>query len=191
MHSMTPAVAKLRFRITLAFFIVGLLVSGITAFPLLTEMKLLTQWLGIGEATSTAGHTGLNLRILTVKLGLEDTYAKYPWIAYGTDWLAFGHIVIALFFVGPFIRPAESRSVIYTGIAACVLVVPLALICGPLRGIPLYWRLIDCWFGVVGMIPLIYCLRLLRVIHLRNPKIEHCRDRVFPKKSVPFTGVSS
>ena len=169
MHSMTPAAAKLRFRITMAFFIVGLLISGITAFPLLTEMKLLTQWLGIGEATSTAGHTGLNLWILTVKLGLEDTYSKYPWIAYGTDWLAFGHIVIALFFVGPFFRPAESRSVIYTGIVACVLVVPLALICGPIRGIPLYWRLIDGSFGVVGILPLLYCLRLLRYIAPSGP----------------------
>ena len=37
---------------------------------------------------------------------------------------------------------------------ACVLVLPLALVMGPLRGIPLYWRLIDCSFGVVGIIPL-------------------------------------
>ena len=37
----------------------------------------------------------------------------------------------------------------------------LALICGPLRGIPVYWRLIDCSFGVIGIIPLVYCLRLL------------------------------
>jgi hypothetical protein len=38
------------------------------------------------------------------------------------------------------------------GMMACVLVVPLALICGPLRGIPFYWRLIDCSFGVGGII---------------------------------------
>ncbi len=37
---------------------------------------------------------------------------------------------------------------------ACVLVVPLALICGPLRGIPFFWRLIDCSFGILGFIPL-------------------------------------
>lgn len=145
-------------------FIVGLLISGITAFPLLAEMELLTQWLGVEEATSPSGHSGFVYWILTVKLGLEDMYALYPWIAYGTDWLAFGHITIALFFVGPLIRPSGSRSVIYAGIAACLLVMPLAIICGAIRGIPFYWRLIDCSFGIFGIVPLLYCLRLLRRI---------------------------
>ncbi len=166
---MTASAAILRFRITMAVFIVGLLVSGITAFPLLAEMKLLTSWLGLAEATSPAGHTGLDFWILTVKFGLEDMYARYPWIAYGTDWLAFGHITIALFFIGPFFRPVEGRSVVCAGIAACVLVIPLALVCGAVRGIPLYWRLIDCSFGVFGVLPLFYCLRLLRHIAPKPP----------------------
>ncbi len=38
-------------------------------------------------------------------------------------------------------------------------VIPLALICGPIRGIPFYWRLIDCSFGVVGFVPLWVCQR--------------------------------
>ena len=151
----------------MAVFIVGLLVSGITAFPLLAEMRLLASWLGLADATTPVGYSGLNFWILTVKLGLEDMYARYPWIAYGTDWLAFGHIVIALFFIGPFVRPAGSRSVIYAGIAACVLVIPFALICGAVREIPFYWRLIDCAFGVFGLIPLLYCLRLLKHIETK------------------------
>ena len=161
---MSSSVAILRFRIMMLVFIVGLVVSGVTAFPLLAELRLLTSWLGLGGATSPAGHAGLAWWILTVRFGLEDVYARYPWIAYGTDWLAFGHIVIALFFVGALIRPAESRSVIYAGIAACLLVIPLAVICGAIRGIPGYWRLIDCSFGLIGIIPLLYCLRLLRHI---------------------------
>jgi hypothetical protein len=166
---MTASAATLRFRITMAVFIVGLLLSGITAFPLLAEMKLLTSWLGLAEAVSPAGHTGLDFWILTVKFGLEDMYARYPWIAYGTDWLAFGHITIALFFIGPFFRPEEGRPVVYAGIAACVLVIPLALVCGAVRGIPFYWRLIDCSFGVFGVLPLLYCLRLLRHIAPNRP----------------------
>lgn len=165
---MTAAAATIRFRIMMTLFIVGLLVSGITAFPLLTELRMLASWLGLADATSTSGHQGLGYWILTVKLGLEDMYARYPWIAYGTDWLAFGHIVIALFFVGPLLRPKEGRSVIYAGMAACVLVIPLALICGEVRGIPLYWRLIDCSFGVFGIIPLLYCLNLLRYLDTRE-----------------------
>jgi hypothetical protein len=45
---------------------------------------------------------------------------------------------------------------------ACALVIPLALICGPIRGIPFWWRLIDCSFGVIGLVPLWYALRLTR-----------------------------
>jgi hypothetical protein len=161
-ETMTASTAILRFRVALIVFIAGLLLSGITAFPLLAEMRLLTGWLGLGEAISPAGHAGLDFWILTVRFGLEDMHARYPWIAYGTDWLAFGHIMIALFFIGPLIRPAESRANLYAGIAACILVIPLALICGEIRGIPLYWRLIDCSFGVFGILPLLYCLKQLR-----------------------------
>lgn len=163
---MTTATATLRFRISPGFFIVGLLLSGITAFPLLAELRLLTTWLGLGDATSATGQTGLAYWILTVRFGLEEMYVRFPWIAYGTDWLAFGHIAIALFFIEPWRRPAESRPVLRAGIAACILVVPLALICGAVRGIPLYWRLIDCAFGAIGVLPLLYCLRLLRHIRM-------------------------
>ena len=39
------------------------------------------------------------------------------------------------------------------------LVVPWALVFGPLRGIPFFWRLIDCSFGVFGIVPLWLCRR--------------------------------
>jgi hypothetical protein len=161
---MTAAAATRRFRAVLALFIAGLLASGITAFPLLAEMRLLTRWLGVGDAVSAVGHTGLEFWILTVRFGLEDMHARYPWIAYGTDWLAFGHIAIAIFFVGPWLRPAGSGTVLWAGVAACLLVIPLAFVCGGIRGIPVYWQLIDCSFGVFGMVPLLYCLKLLRHI---------------------------
>jgi hypothetical protein len=35
-----------------------------------------------------------------------------------------------------------------------VLVIPMALIFGPIRQIPFFWQLIDCSFGVFGFIPL-------------------------------------
>jgi hypothetical protein len=43
-------------------------------------------------------------------------------------------------------------------------VLPLALIAGPIRGIPFYWRLIDCSFGVIGVLPLLICLHYIRRI---------------------------
>lgn len=153
----------------MCLFIVGLVFSGVTAFPLLTEMKILVRLLHLDSASSATGYSGLAYWILTVRFGLEEMYAKYPWIAYGTDWLAFGHIVIALFFLGPLRRPEESRPVLQVGVAACVAVIPLALICGGIRGIPVYWRIIDCSFGIFGIIPLLYCLRLVRVIERSSP----------------------
>ena len=162
-----------RFRAVMIIFIVGLILSGVTAFPLLFELKILTKMLGVESATSADGHTGLAYWILTVRHGLGDTYAHYPWIAYGTDWLAFGHIIIAMFFIAPLINPLSGRAVIYTGIAACIGVFSLALICGPIRGIPFYWQLIDCSFGAFGILPLLYCLRLIRQIEMeaasKNP----------------------
>lgn len=152
----------IRYRLIMTLFIVGLVLSGVTAFPLLAELRLLTYFFGVGDATSPEGYTGLQHWLLTIRFGLEDTYARYPWNAYGTDWLAFGHIIIALFFIGPWIDPVRNIWVVKVGLAACVLVLPLALICGPSRGIPFYWQLIDCSFGIIGAIPLLYCLRLTR-----------------------------
>jgi hypothetical protein len=45
---------------------------------------------------------------------------------------------------------------------ACVLVVPYALIFGAIREIPMFWRIIDCSFGVFGFLPLWYCRVLAR-----------------------------
>ena len=75
-------------------------------------------------------------------------------MAYGTDWLAFAHIVIAMAFIGPLRDPVKNIWVIEFGMIACVLVIPLAAICGPLRGIPWLWILIDCSFGIFGIMPL-------------------------------------
>lgn len=151
------------YRVAMSLFISGLVISGVTAFPLLLELRLIADFLGISTA-APAETGGFTYWIFTVRHGLEETYLSYPWVAYGTDWLAFGHLVIAAFFVAPLIQPATSRPTLYTGIGSCIAVIPLALICGPIRGIPLYWRLIDCSFSVIGIIPLLYCLKMLRRI---------------------------
>jgi len=139
----------------------GLILSGITAFPLLHELNILCSLLGVSEAQHATGYSGLTWWILRVREGLRATYAQYPFMAYGTDWLAFGHLTIALFFIAPMIDPVRNIAVLYTGLAACVAVIPLALICGPIREIPFYWRLIDCSFGIVGFIPLWIAVKLV------------------------------
>lgn len=163
---MNPEIALQRYRLVLLFFITALVLSGVTAFPLKHELELLASLLGIPADAAPLSLSGLQFWIATVRDSLRAVHASYPWLAYGTDWLAFSHIIIALFFLGPLRDPVPNAWVLKTGLAACAGVLPLALICGPLRGIPFYWRLIDCSFGLFGCLPLLYCLRLTR--HLRD-----------------------
>lgn len=141
-----------RIRFWLWAFVIGLVLSGVTAIPLMWELDILARWVG-------QGNNGLAVWINRVHQGLQETYARYPFMAYGTDWLAFGHLMIAVAFVGPLRDPVRNRWVVTFGMIACVLVVPWALVFGPLRGIPFFWRLIDCSFGIVGIIPLGLCRR--------------------------------
>jgi len=156
-----------RYRLSLGLFIVGLILSGITAFPLLSEMRLLASGLGIANAADYAQLTGLQHWIARVLFALEQNQAQFPFLAYGTDWLAFGHLCIAVFFIRPFFRPLESDWVLKCGLVCCCAVIPTAIIAGEVRGIPLYWRLIDSSFGVLGALPLLYCLLVTR--RLRVP----------------------
>ncbi len=148
----------------------ALVVSGLTAFPLKWELNVLASWMGISADVDPASLTGLRYWIAHVRAGLEQSYSAYPFLAYGTDWLAFAHIVIAVFFVGPLREPTQHDWILVSGIVACLGVIPLALICGLLRGIPPYWRCIDCLFGLFGIVPLIYCLALSRKLKRMNSK---------------------
>jgi hypothetical protein len=144
----------LRIRLLILVFIAGLLISGATAIPLETELRILADWL--------RGESGTAHWVLKVRDALVETYTKYPFIAYGTDWLAFAHFVIAILFIGPLRDPVKNVWVIEFGMIACVLLIPFALIMGGARGIPFGWRLIDCSFGIVGFIPLCLCRRLIQ-----------------------------
>jgi hypothetical protein len=158
------ASALFRYRASLLLFIGGLILAGVTAFPLLHELRLLCNMLGIDEPERYAEYTGLQHWIAFVAHGLEETYARYPFLAYGTDWLAFGHLSIAVFFIRPLWRPLESDWVLQCGLICCAGILPLALIAGSVRGIPFYWQLIDCSFGVFGAVPLLYCLKMSKAM---------------------------
>ena len=136
-------------------FIIGLVLSGITAFPIETELAWLADH-------SSVFPSFFHNWITQVYLAVKTTNQAYPYLAYGTDWLAFGHLVIALNFVGALKDPVKNIWVIQFGMIACVMVLPLAFIAGPIRGIPVYWRLIDCCFGLFGIIPLYIVYRDIR-----------------------------
>lgn len=152
-----------KIRALTAVVIFGLVISGVTAFPLLPELNFIAGFFTNSEGSlDPEEYTGAAHWFLYVRQGLDETYGKYPFMGYGTDWLAFGHIVIALFFIPAFRDPIRYQDVYRVGIWAALLVIPMAFICGPIREIPLYWQLIDCAFGVVALGPLLWILYLIK-----------------------------
>ena len=85
---------------------------------------------------------------------VQNGYGQYPFLAYGTDWLAFGHVAIALAFIDPLRDPVKNIWIIEFGMIACLLVIPWTLIFGAIREIPFFWQLVDMSFGILGFIPL-------------------------------------
>ena len=142
-----------RIRFLLILFILALNAAGLTAIPLQWELALLNQWFGI-DSFLAQGLPGMAEWISRVNDSVQNGYGQYPLLAYGTDWLAFAHIAIAVAFIGPLRDPVKNIWVIEFGMIACVLIIPWTLIFGAIRGIPFFWQLIDMSFGVFGMIPL-------------------------------------
>ena len=156
-----------RIKILTWIFILGLIFGGATAIPLNAEMDFVTKAMGIAAQTAETT-TGLPHWLLKVREGLQDNAAKYPFMAYGTDWLAFGHFAIAVAFIGALRDPVRNKWLFTFGMIACVMIVPYAFIMGGARGIPIYWRLIDCSFGVFGFVPVWLCNKWVREIEARQ-----------------------
>ena len=83
------------------FFVLFLIMSGLTAFPIETELA----WL--------ANHSSFLPQFIQNWLdkiyeSVRSTNEIYPQLSYGTDWLAFAHIVIAVAFIGPLLDPVKN-----------------------------------------------------------------------------------
>jgi hypothetical protein len=155
-------------RAWLVFFVVCLVVSGATAFPLVHELRWADDLL---RALSVGEHLpGLTEWIERVRAGLDEADARYPFLLYGTDWLAFAHLVIAVAFYGPYRDPVRNIWVVEFGMIACAGIVPLALICGPIRQIPFWWSVIDMAFGVFGVIPLYVVRHKIKRLEALTPR---------------------
>ncbi len=148
-------------RLLILFFIVALILSGVTAFPVETELRWLFK-----HPAWVPGFAAQWLK--DVYAALVETNSKYPMLAYGFDWLAFAHIVIAMAFIGPLKDPVKNKWIIDWAILSCFAVFPLAFICGPIRHIPFFHILIDCAFGAIGLIPLFICRKMIKQLEKNN-----------------------
>jgi hypothetical protein len=150
-----------KIRLLIIFFIVSLILSGVTAFPVETELR----WLLLHPSLIP---NFAEKWLQDVYSALLETNTKYPMIAYGFDWLAFAHIVIAMAFIGPYRDPIKNKWIIDWAMLACVAIFPLAFIAAPIRQIPMFHVLIDCSFGVIGLIPLGICRKWITELEKEN-----------------------
>jgi hypothetical protein len=150
-----------KIRLLILLFIIGLIISGLTALPLESELKVMHTVI-----KKSGVDNSLTKWIEHIYLGLHKTNSEFPYISYGTDWLAFVHLIIAIVFIGPLRDPINNIWVIEFGLIACLCIFPFAFVAGAVRGIPLYWQLIDCSFGFIGGLILWRCYRLIKTLTL-------------------------
>lgn len=149
-----------KIRSLLIVFMSLLILSGITAFPLRTEMDLLMAHKNMFPNT-------LAVWIETIYNAIKQTPDV---VLYGTDWLAFAHIIIALFFIPVYINPVRYKANLVVAMIACGAVFILAFVCGPIRGIPFFHQLIDCAFGFIGFFPLWVVYKKVNQLEILNQK---------------------
>lgn len=147
-------------RFHLVLFVIILALSGITAFPIQTEINYMY---------ANLKHFPLEFHEWITRL-YNNMNSTPDVMFYGTDWLAFAHIVISLFFVPVYLDPIKHKANLYVAMAACFMIFPLAFICGPIRNIPFFHQLIDCSFGVIGMLYLYFILKKINKLQVQQIK---------------------
>jgi hypothetical protein len=142
----------------LSFVVFGLLVSGITVWPAVPELKLVVRFLW-GDAEPTGVLHAFVLRVIE---GLQAVQSDYRFLLYAHDWLAFAHIVLAILFAGAIRDPVRNVWIVQCGLIMCALVPILAGVCIPIRGLPWQWFWIDAAFAPASGIPLWIALKEIR-----------------------------
>jgi hypothetical protein len=150
-----------RIKFLLLVFIVVLFLSGLSVLPAEFELRCGLDLTARGSLV----HEWLE----KVYDGYRQVSLENNFLLYGYDWLAFAHFVLAILFIGPYRDPVKNIWVIEFGMIASLLIIPFAMIAGAIRGIPFWWRLVDCSFGVFGFLLLWYCdIQLRKSILLKK-----------------------
>lgn len=143
-------IIRKRIRIVLWITILGLIFSGLSAFPLLWELDFVLQF--------RSQLPGFFVDWFEkVKIAISETSDKYPLVLYGYDWLGFAHLLIAMAFIGPLIDPVKNQWVVIWGMIASALTILMALFAEPFRDIPFFWSLIDAAIGGAAFALLFLC----------------------------------
>ena len=121
-----------RARWMLGIVAAGLLVSGITVWPAVPELRFAVQMVW-GNAQPTGTLHGFLWRAIE---GLETVQAHYPFMLYAHDWLVFAHVALAILFLGAIRDPVRNVWIVECGLIMCALIPVLAVVCIPAPGVP-------------------------------------------------------
>jgi len=152
----------------LRVFIAALFISGLTAIPVERELSYIVDHFPFEGSIK-----GFLDEVL---IGIRHTSNDYPILFYGYDWLAFAHFALAILFIGPLRDPVKNKWVIEFGVIACILIIPFAMIAGHFRGMPFWWRLIDCSFGIIGLLPLAICLKNIKRLEVEEKEKSETKE---------------
>jgi hypothetical protein len=139
-----------KIKIAIIITIMGLLLNGISAVPLKSELNILLANSGMFPEFLRNWWT-------YVDKGVTNTNNNYPFMRYGFDWLAFAHLLIAIAFIGPLKDPIKNEWVVRWGMIASALSVVMALGWERMRAIPFWWSCIDAFIAIVAFIVLMIC----------------------------------
>jgi len=144
-----------RTKLMLAIVVFGLIVSAVTIWPAIPELKMAVSiaW-GDAEPTGT-----LHKFVLQAIDGLEAMEADYPFMLYAHDWLAFALIMLAILFAGAIKDPVRNIWIVQCGLIMCALVPIIPVICIPIRNLPWIWFWMDFAFAPAAALPLWIALR--------------------------------
>jgi hypothetical protein len=159
--------ALLHVRFWLIFFATALIVSGVTAIFAREGLQFLSPLFARGSMLHTFWPSMAEWLLLVYR-SIEETYDKYPFLAYGYDWLAFGHFIISIPFLMAVNDPRRYSWVITYGMIACISVIPFAIVFGAIREIPIFWRIVDTLFGLGGLLVLLILRRQLKALDSSN-----------------------
>lgn len=141
-----------KINIAIWITIVGLVLNGLTAFALHTELNIILHFKSLLPQS-------IYDWLFTVRQAVITAGQEYPFMLYGYDWLGFAHLFIAIAFFGPLKDPVKNEWVIKFGMIVSALTVFISLFYERIRDIPFIWSLIDAAIGLAAFIILFLCYR--------------------------------
>lgn len=167
---MNPKTTLRKIRFILILFFLGILFGLHTVVFVEIETAFFVKHLGRDTLTGEKLPM-VSAWIEQLHYDITESYKAYPVMAYCMDWLSYACVVFALFIIGAINDPVRNIWIIQVYMIACILAALLPFAAGPLRGIPVFWRCIDCSFGIIGFILLFYAYRLTR-------QLQDCRSEI-------------